>query len=1055
MMSDAANPHEKLLARVAEQLFSTSSATDHLMLTKWRVLSICQYMLGGPASEIEVVCGKALDCFATNGPGLATDKAIEGATEAIRDRDSGTQSILPTISKTKRIAVTNELDLLAAAGALTIERAARALPSVRQRLASATNRMLSGTRYRLDLVAAVVEDSSRSEEERARAGAAVLYVDEIRDVIPDTFGVIGMFDDDYALRVVLEEVGENQPGACLHWSERISLLWDDLPFLQGVNLQRGDRPISVTWLDRVNSYISYCHVLGQEREPLFLLQPSIACSPLHAIVSLIGLLVLDAMTSSQIKAQNLRAGQTYEVDGFFVQFEGLAGPPRQGWLRLRGRDGVVPRPPEWAHRMIPIEKCRLSSLRDFPDLRASSTDPVQRFFHWDAAIGSTSIPSRLVVVTSRQRGLDLLEGVQSNGVRLMDHGLVRFLGASPVGVETEGALILVVPSLGAARLLAETGVRLQAILVDGYDRLDHGRHELPFLINMEGAPPIVTWSAAGYAPSSPPAWLPRHRYLEVSSDDLVAILELDDVNTDPGQLSLWEAATGTNIQPRVMEGPASECAVVKALDDYLAAVRSCQDLPEYWQYHLTMLAKTLRLLVAATPAEWSEITRFTSSWSASLDKKWASLRPSAVVALSSLRDLEMRVIKAVSQVPDNTNSRAAGLQMFLLEKAATEEHWYFACDRPEQVRAVAALVQRLGLRNIEPVLLRDLAVCSSCLVAGWLSVSFARRLWAHTPRAIVALVDETDGHRWEQIAGGLRHPGTRSLLGAVGGSRPTPASFSAPVFDEEDHESQGRTVEPSLAERTPCVFLWVAGEVDAKVLAREGRVVVEEGDAVRDRVAARVSPGDRVILGPGDGRWSPADEFTEAVVNAVETSNPTLVRAAQEWRKALHRLQEAERVSLSQLRARLAAVGVQREGQTIEGWLEVDRVSPIAPRSVHTELVALWPLIEQHSEVSRDEVVSACIRLRSLRAGAGRALLQVWKGRPVDLGVDQARIEDLVERLRQEVQVYDVDAVTCGEVPSAMLGWWISPGFASRFEADGTQAQCVGELEGEEDLELI
>jgi hypothetical protein len=101
-----------------------------------------------------------------------------------------------------------------------------------------------------------------------------------------------MVDDDYALRVVLEELRGDQSGACLHWSEKISSLWDDLPFLQGVNLQRGDSPISVTWLDRVNSYVSYSHVLGSDEATLVLLQPSIACSPLHAIVSLIGLLVL-------------------------------------------------------------------------------------------------------------------------------------------------------------------------------------------------------------------------------------------------------------------------------------------------------------------------------------------------------------------------------------------------------------------------------------------------------------------------------------------------------------------------------------------------------------------------------------------------------------------------------------------------------------------------------------------------------------------------------------------------------------------------------------------
>jgi hypothetical protein len=223
---------------------------------------------------------------------------------------------------------------------------------------------------------------------------------------------------------------------------------------------------------------------------------------------------------------------------------------------------------------------------------------------------------------------------------------------------------------------------------------------------------------------------------------------------------------------------------------------------------------------------------------------------------------------------------------------------------------------------------------------------------------------------------------------------------------------------------------------------------------VRDRIAARLCADDRVILGSGTSCWSPADEFTEAVVNAVETSHPALVMTAKEWRNGLRRLQEAQRMSLPQLRARLAALGVEREGQTIEGWLEVERASPIAPRALHAELAALWPLIEQHAEHSLGDVVSACARLRSLRSGVGRALLQLWKGRTVDLGVDQSRLDELVARLRQEVHVYEVEAVTLGEVPSAMLGWWISPALAARFESDAAQTSSAPEMEGEDDAGL-
>lgn len=1054
-MTEEAIVHHELLMRVAEQLSKTPSATDHLMLTKWRVLSMCQYLLGGPEQELEDACRAALEVFVAHGPGAACDKALETAGAVIKRVEGTAESVLPSISKEKRAAVSGHLDTLAAGGAATIERALRVLPAVRERMGATVHVVsLPGIRHRFELVAAILEDRSRPERERARAAAAVLYVDEVHDVVPDTLGVIGMVDDDYALRVVLEAVGGDQSGACLHWSEKISSLWDDLPFLQGVNLQRGDSPISVTWLDRVNSYVSYSHVMGSEKATLVLLQPSIACSPLHAIVSLIGLLVLDAVTSSQSKAHSLRVGQTYELNNFVVRFEGVAGPPAPGWLRLRMRDGVVYQPPGLADRMVPVDSRRLSSLREFSSRpRTASADPMQRFFDWDAAIGPASISSRLVLVASRQRALDLLEGVQSNGVRLLDHGLVRFVGAVPDEVETHGTLVLVVPSLSTARLLLDRGIRVQAVLVDGYERLHRGRHELPFLINRHDAPPIISWSATGYYPAAPPTWLPPHKRLEVSSDDLAGILELDDASTDLGHASLWEAATGIAVRAHVTPASAAEVAVVDAIDEYLQAIRTSQALPEYWQYHLTTLARTLRTLVASTPAEWSEIKRFASAWSSSIDEKWSSLRPSAIAALADLRNAEKRVLKLIGDVPDAINSRAVALAAFISDPAHAEGQWHLVCDRPEQAKVAASVLRRLGLRGVAPALLRDLAVCSTCVVAGWVSSSFARRLWAHTPRAIVALTDEADRRRWERAAESQRQPGGPSLLGAVGGLPAVPSgpTSSSPVVGGDRHADDDVDPGWGIEERVPCVFLWVTGESDAKVLEPDSRVLLEEGDVVRERVAARLRPDDRVILGLGASRWSPADEFTGAVIDAVETSHPELVKTAKEWRRALRQLAETQRLSTSQLRARLAAVGVEREYQTLEGWLDIERVSPIAPRGLRSELAALWPLVERHAEHSLDDVSAACARLRSLRAASGRALLQLWKGRAVELGVDEVSLEDLVDRLRQEVQVYEVEAVTLGEVPRAMLGWWIPATLAGRFESESATAVPTAEADGEDD----
>ena len=152
-----------------------------------------------------------------------------------------------------------------------------------------------------------------------------------------------------------------------------------------------------------------------------------------------------------------------------------------------------------------------------------------------------------------------------------------------------------------------------------------------------------------------------------------------------------------------------------------------------------------------------------------------------------------------------------------------------------------------------------------------------------------------------------------------------------------DRDEEAGAADWSLGERTQCVFLWVTGEDEAKVLACDARVVLEDGEVVRERAAASLRPDDRVILGLGTRRWSPADEFTESLVEAVRRSRPALVNAAKEWRRALRRLQEAQHKSLWRLRAELAVAGLVRTENTIEGWLNVERAAPIAPRSLRGE----------------------------------------------------------------------------------------------------------------------
>lgn len=1046
--------HHGLLASVADRLIHTPTTTDQLMLTRWRVLAICQHLTGSEQQHVEEACRSALEEFAANGPGFACDKALQNAAAAFASEEGSSQSVLPHLTRNKTAAVSAQLDALCDDGGLGIERALAILPMLRTQIVErVTGGLLPGILHRLDRVAAILKDENRPQQHRIRAAAAVLYVMEPEDVIPDGLGAVGLLDDDFALRLVLGEIESGQGALHLHWSERISCLRDDLPFLQGMRLQRNDTPIPISWLDRVNSFVAYSHVLERQKSILVLLQPSVSCSPLHPIVSLIGLLVLDSMTSCENVVASLREGQTYCLDGYVVTYQGVAKEPLlAGWLRLGFRQNKISYcPPNLAGELLPIAPRALSDARKFHATRPVA-DPLQQFFGWSAAIGPGSIASHAALVTSHQRARELFDGVQSNGVNLQDQGLIRFVSDAPQDVDVHGSVVLVIPSLGTARRLLDRGLHLQVVFVDGYERLQRGRLELPFLMSRKDAPPVVVWSPTGYYPARPPSWMPDHRHLEVSPEDLAGILDLDNSDTGPSE-SLWEAATGLAVQPRISPTSPSEMAVASAIDSYLGLVRTSEHLPEYWQYYLTGLARVLRLLVASTPAEWVEIRRFAEAWSVSVDQKWSCLRTSAQLALAGLRDAERRVLEALRGVPDRYNSRSAALAAFLSETGQPpKERWYFACDRPEQEVTVASLIRSMGLRGVEPVLVRNLGVCRSCLVAGWVSRSFARRLWSHTPRTLVALVDELDAEQWQRSAELRKLPIGRPLLEALGGVEftPWPSCLAESAWEPPEPMRQHAQENGDGAEHVPCVFLWLTGETDAKVLAPNARIVVEDGQQVRERTASNLRDGDRILLGLGTDGSSPADQFTEAVVAAVKESNPDIVLSAREWRRALGEYQAAYRLSASQVRTRLANVGIERQEITIHGWLDLERASPIAPRGLQRELSTLWPILGDHARQPLDSVISSCARLRALRASAGRALLQLWQGRRVNLGLGGAGLESLAEKVRHEVQVFEVNSVAFGEAPRAMMGWWVSPHVVSQYESQS--GQWAVEAEGEDEL---
>ena len=197
--------------------------------------------------------------------------------------------------------------------------------------------------------------------------------------------------------------------------------------------------------------------------------------------------------------------------------------------------------------------------------------------------------------------------------------------------------------------------------------------------------------------------------------------------------------------------------------------------------------------------------------------------------------------------------------------------------------------------QLKPVMLRDLDVCRDCIVIGWRSKSFALKLQAHTPRQLFALADDREWQKWEFIEVRGSRPKGESLLGIVR-YRPQSAESQSDVtdeslFDEEPTWEPEEKLSEESENRVPCIFVWLSDEPCGKVLARSSHVLVKSQEQVLEKTAYHIAPGDEVILGLESKRWSPADEFTQAVVQAVEVSHPQLVRNAREWRTALKKFE--------------------------------------------------------------------------------------------------------------------------------------------------------------------
>ena len=184
-------PHRHLLERVAERLESTLIVTDHLLLTCWRAVRICQYLLGTTSGEAERRSLQALDAFARNGAGKSVDDAFRQALFDTKHAPSRDAFILPEILRSKREEVLQGLGKYDANGVELIAKALEIIPLLRARFEAPPAMLLAGFRHRFELVTAVVADATAAEHNRRLAAAILLTLGEPQHHIAGSLRLVG------------------------------------------------------------------------------------------------------------------------------------------------------------------------------------------------------------------------------------------------------------------------------------------------------------------------------------------------------------------------------------------------------------------------------------------------------------------------------------------------------------------------------------------------------------------------------------------------------------------------------------------------------------------------------------------------------------------------------------------------------------------------------------------------------------------------------------------------------------------------------------------------
>jgi uncharacterized membrane protein YkvA (DUF1232 family) len=886
-----------------------------------------------------------------------------------------------------------------------------------------------GIARRAELALSVLDDPSRPPDDRRLAAAALVYLLERDDLIPDDLGALGMLDDDYVLRSVVRHLFPGDPSQGAHWAELAASVLQEVPLLENLRLTRGGANEAITWFDRANAYLAYRHVAAGGADPLVLVTPSAETSPTYALITLLAYALLDDLTTPSSSTASFSAGDVVCVDGKdHARFLGRS-PGHTHLVTLEFRDGRRHISASWLHRLTPAPdwKGRLSKATCLP----KGEEPVQRVFGWDDAIGMSAFASSVVFVGRRELAARMLGGLEANGIDLIERRLVTFLDRSGMPIDGGAAGPLVVsPSLEAVRGFCASGHAVRALLVHGARRLSAEKWHLPFLAFRQGRPAVVCWAEIAECSQITMDRLPRPLHVVCWTKDEIAEVVRMHVPGDNGPVprELRPLARAARV-PRVTETsvlrPPAEAKLAAQLSRVLRIVSERWASADFLTYRVAQIVGRLRDLLATTPTRGDLAKPVIRERLRQLDELW---RDASEAYRHESAELEAAIgdISSLLEALDD-GPLAKALALSATAKTIGTRPLHVICMDPMDAELAAEHLNRessLVIRASSDLVTGE--EVAWCVVPGWIRTRGALRVEQASPANLTLLLDDDERRKWSAFRT-RAHPGGEGLAwqSAQAALQGTPA---VPALPNEEFDS-GLINVPSGAlsahrsNEIDCALVWLDDESLPRALPVDGRVLVLGSDRWVQRTPPELEPGDQIVLPTSYGDSDAQRLLARELMVAIDGRNPALVAKAREWRRCLEVLAQREDLDAEALSRRMARVGVQRGEQTVGAWLDELGSDIIQPQDPEPTLRALWTLIGPLARFSVEEVIEAGRALRRLHQQAGHATWAAWKGARPTVPVDDAWLMEWARKARTRAQRHVVDQVMEGRVARELIGW--------------------------------